>query len=76
VSGGHPETIRKLISDDQEEREEAIYWLYSTLCHQGTVYEAKPYAVPFLIELAENESTRNVTGFCGCWVVWQMDLPI
>lgn len=46
-----PDLLRALASDQKDVRDEAIYELYSNLWHQGTVYEATAYAVPFLIEL-------------------------
>ena len=46
-----PELIRRLAAGSIEEREAALSELYGTIWHQGTVYEATPYAVPFLIEL-------------------------
>ncbi|MEM6500372.1 MAG: hypothetical protein AAF685_00875 [Cyanobacteria bacterium P01_C01_bin.89] len=38
-------------SDSAEERDSALQGLFGNICHQGTVYEATIYAVPFLIEL-------------------------
>jgi len=49
-----PGLIRKLASKDIKEREDALWYLYGNIWHQGTVYEATSYAVPFLIELLEN----------------------
>ncbi len=49
-----PGLIRKLASKDIKEREDALWYLYGNIWHQGTVYEATSFAVPFLIELLEN----------------------
>jgi hypothetical protein len=49
-----PGLIRKLASKDIKDREDALWYLYGNIWHQGTVYEATSYAVPFLIELLEN----------------------
>ncbi|WP_329379524.1 HEAT repeat domain-containing protein [Streptomyces sp. NBC_01716] len=47
-----PDQLRALASDDAEEAEEALYELYGNIVHQGSVYEATPYAVPYLARLA------------------------
>ena len=46
-----PAVIRKLLSDDSEERNQALWVLYGNIFHQGTRYQATPYAVPFIYEL-------------------------
>jgi len=46
-----PEQIRSLAHPDDDIRDKTLYALYSNIWHQGTVYQATPYAVPFLIEL-------------------------
>ena len=48
-----PDQIRALASADQDARRAAMDALYGNIWHQGTVYEATAYAVPFLIELAQ-----------------------
>jgi hypothetical protein len=47
-----PARIRQLADGSSDVRERALAELLGTIWHQGTVYEATPYAVPFLIELA------------------------
>jgi hypothetical protein len=37
------------------ETEEAMNALWSSICHQGTIYQATPYAVPFLAAIAAGE---------------------
>ena len=54
-----PGLIRGLTSPSPDERRAAIYELYGNLWHQGTIYEATPRAVPFLIELAASEKTPD-----------------
>lgn len=49
-----PDLIRDLASDDEGLRAKAQYDLYGTLWSHGTVYEATPPAVPFLVELLEH----------------------
>jgi hypothetical protein len=55
-----PDLLQKLRSQDSNG--EALSALFSTIWHQGTVYEATGYAVPFLVELAADESTPNRVG--------------
>ncbi|MBX7242734.1 MAG: HEAT repeat domain-containing protein [Bacteroidia bacterium] len=58
-AAGVPGDIWGLISPDAKEREQALYNLYGNIFHQGTRYEATPYAIPFLLELIESEFTEN-----------------
>ncbi len=41
---------------------DALHELFGNIWHQGTVYEATSFAVPFLVELAIDESTPNPVG--------------
>ncbi|WP_338790890.1 hypothetical protein [Bernardetia sp. MNP-M8] len=50
-----PDTIRSLTFSDKELRKNALWVLYGNIFHQGTRYEATPYAIPFLFELIESE---------------------
>lgn len=48
-----PDLLRSLRTEPTETGEDLPLWqLFSNIWHQGTVYEATAYAVPFLIELA------------------------
>lgn len=60
-----PDLIRALASEDEEIREEAISELYGNIYHQGTVYEATSHAVPFLIELLEEDSVSKKDNILG-----------
>jgi HEAT repeat protein len=66
---GVPGLIRDLLSNDQRVREEAMDELSGSLWHQGTVYEASSYAIPFLQELLKAADTPNkpsiVVLLCG-----------
>ena len=53
-----PVLIRDLLAGDPAVVNESLYALHSTIWHQGTVYEATPHAVPFLIELLEHDTDR------------------
>jgi hypothetical protein len=46
-----PGWLRALLSPNAKVRQEAIYELFGTIYHQGTVYSATAAAVPFLDEL-------------------------
>jgi hypothetical protein len=52
-----PGQLRSLLSSDPDEREEAVCHLFGNIWHQGTIYEATIFAIPFLIELLANPET-------------------
>ncbi|MFJ8577088.1 HEAT repeat domain-containing protein [Micromonospora sp. NPDC093277] len=52
TAGDVPELLRGLGSDDEDEVEEALDDIISSIFHQGDVYPATVPAVPFLVELA------------------------
>ncbi len=54
-----PAMIRKLLSEDEEERQIAQEMLYIGPFHQETVTSCLPYVVRFLIELLGNETTPD-----------------
>lgn len=54
-----PNDIRNLTSPDEKIRDKALHNLYGNIFHQGTRYEATPYAIPFLYELIGNESVKD-----------------
>ena len=65
---GVPHLLRALTSKDDSKREEALSELFGNIWHQGTVYEATAYAVPFLIEIAVDRSIAgraDVLGLVG-----------
>ncbi|MFO0941234.1 MAG: hypothetical protein U0930_10735 [Pirellulales bacterium] len=55
-----PGLIRALQSS--ETSSDALHELFGNIWHQGTVYQATSFAVPFLVELTVNESTPNRVG--------------
>lgn len=57
-----PELLRRLLVEPRDTKEGALYRLFGNIWHQNTVYEATPYAVPFLIEIAGSESTPDREG--------------
>jgi hypothetical protein len=54
-----PDLLRALASKEEAKRLEAQNELYGNLWHQGTVYEASAYAVPFFIELLTSPNVKN-----------------
>src|SRR5262249_13481894 len=46
-----PEQMRDLVAADKATRDAALWELFGNIWHQGTVYEATAYAVPFLWEI-------------------------
>lgn len=54
-----PDLIRSLLSKDKKVRDSAMYELCGNILHQGTVYEASSYAVPFLQELLKSPDTPD-----------------
>jgi hypothetical protein len=46
-----PGLLRALLSPDAKVRDRAVYALFGTIWHQGTVYPATAAAVPFLYQL-------------------------
>jgi len=54
-----PGLIRELLSEDPKVRAAAMWELEGNIHHQSTVYEASPYAVPFLIELVANPQIED-----------------
>lgn len=51
-----PQLLRDLASPDEQIRGSALGTLYTNIYHQGTVYQASAYAVPFLLELMREET--------------------
>src|SRR5271163_4917019 len=63
-AGDVPELLRALrtASPDLRGEESPLWQLFGNIWHQGTVYEATAYAVPFLIELASDQRTPDRVG--------------
>ena len=51
-AGDVPDQLRGLASEDEVRCREAMYACWQNIWHQGTVYEATAYTVPFLVALA------------------------
>src|SRR5262245_1577841 len=59
-----PDLLRALrtASPDLRGEDSPLWHLFGNIWHQGTVYEATAYAVPFLIELAVDRRTPDRVG--------------
>ncbi|MCB9642215.1 MAG: HEAT repeat domain-containing protein [Myxococcales bacterium] len=56
-----PALLRDLASTDEKVCTHALEALYANIFHQGTRYQATPYAIPFLYELLDSPQTHNKT---------------
>jgi tetratricopeptide (TPR) repeat protein len=50
-----PDQLRMLLSDDPEVQGDAWELLFSNICHQGDVWEATPYTIPFFLRMLAYE---------------------
>jgi hypothetical protein len=60
-----PDLVRSLLSTDEKQRRGAIWALYGSIYHQGTVYEAIAAAVPFLYELLVADDVLGKSEIAG-----------
>jgi hypothetical protein len=56
-----PLFIRHLLSKNSAVVDKAVYELFGNIWHQGTVYEASAFAVPFLQELLKSSEIKTQT---------------
>src|SRR3712207_2397151 len=54
-----PNQIRALASANPQRRDAAYHELWGNIIHQGTVYEATAYAVPFLVEVLGDPNVQD-----------------
>jgi hypothetical protein len=59
-----PAILRTLASGGKEQRERALSELHGNIWHQGTVYEATAFAVPFLLELVRDRHPNSLEILC------------
>ncbi|PSL54053.1 hypothetical protein B0I31_107107 [Saccharothrix carnea] len=57
-----PQTLRHAVSEDDEVAGEALEHLFGSIYHQGTLYSATPWAVPFVARLAADPGTPRRVG--------------
>lgn len=55
-----PSLLLDLLSDEQRVRDEAIQELFKNIYHQGTIYKATEYAIPFLINILANRHSADI----------------
>jgi hypothetical protein len=66
AAGNVPQMLRDVASNDAAIRNRAWEAVYTSLCHQGTVYEATAHAVPFLIDLARERQVPDRHYILAC----------
>ncbi len=65
-----PKWLKQLASSDLVIRQKAFEQLTDQIYHQGTVYEATPYVVPFLIDLLSNPLVQDKENILDLlWIV-------
>ena len=65
VASDIPEIVRKLLSKDENSRADAILELWECINHQGSIYEASPYVIPFLYELIDSDGVDDKSEIAG-----------
>jgi|LakMenE01Jun11ns_1017448.scaffolds.fasta_scaffold9563037_1 hypothetical protein len=60
-----PILIHAALSDDENDREFALKLLHETIWHQGSIYQATAFAVPFIAELIKSPDITNQADFAG-----------
>lgn len=58
-----PDMLRGLLSEDVDVRLHSLYSFSETIWHQGTVYEASPHMIPFLLEMLKSPQVPGKSGF-------------
>lgn len=58
-----PILVYAAISDDKHDREFALKLLHETIWHQGTLYPATAFALPFIIALVQSPEITNQVDF-------------
>jgi HEAT repeat protein len=60
-----PGLLMDLVHEDEDARQSAIYKLFGSVWHQGTIYEATSYVVPYLVKLLKSSQTPNRNSVAG-----------
>jgi hypothetical protein len=64
-----PDHLRALLSDEPEARGEGLHELFSSLCHQGTIYDASAAAARFIAEIARAEAAHPRVRVEALWLL-------
>ncbi|WP_157429999.1 hypothetical protein [Actinomadura oligospora] len=57
-----PQMLKDATDPDPEVRDEALHELFGSIYHQGTLYTATPYAVPFVVRAVTDPATPGRAG--------------
>ena len=74
-----PGQIRSLTSSDTAVFDHALWSMFGNIYHQGSRWEASPYAIPFLCELVNSNSIQkrdeilNLVLYIGLGDIWRDD---
>jgi hypothetical protein len=60
-----PVLINAALSDDENDRDFALKLLHETIWHQGSIYQATAFAVPFIAELIKSPEITNHADFAN-----------
>lgn len=71
-----PVWLRQLTSDDEQVRQRAMDRLGASLHHQGGIYPATAYAVPYLIALLEKPAMQGKDEILGWLAVFYRASPL
>ena len=58
-----PILMNAALSADKDDREFALKLLHETIWHQGTIYQATAFAVPFIVKLIQSPDISNQADF-------------
>jgi len=60
-----PILINAALSTDEMDRDFALRLLHETIWHQGTIYQATAFAVPFIVDLIRSPDINNQADFAN-----------
>jgi hypothetical protein len=60
-----PQLLKDLVCESEEKRQEALHKLFGNIWHQGTVYEATCYVVPYLARMLRSPQTPDRESVVG-----------
>lgn len=60
-----PHLLMDLVHEDESTRQAALYELFGNVWHQGTVYEATSYVVPYLVNIIKSSQSTDRESVAG-----------